>query len=136
MGDNGWSKASKDDEGEEVVQGRKAIVADWLEEQDEAGTWEASYRPLVLEGQRAVAEGTTSYTKTASSSGSFGRCAWRRRTDAPSSRGVLHGPAAGLSASKKGGRPGSEATLELAATPRSFFLFIRMLGRAILRTSP
>jgi SnoaL-like domain len=50
------------DRGEEVVRGREAIVADWLEERDEPGTWEASYRPLVVEGQRAVAEGTTSYT--------------------------------------------------------------------------
>ena len=33
------------DRGEEVVQGREAIVADWLEERDEPGTWEASYRP-------------------------------------------------------------------------------------------
>ena len=49
------------DEGEEVVHGREAIVADWLEEPDEPGRWEASYRPLVIEGQRAVAEGTTSY---------------------------------------------------------------------------
>jgi ketosteroid isomerase-like protein len=50
------------DEREEVVRGREAIVVNWLEEQDEPGTWEASYRPLVVEGQRAVAEGTTSYT--------------------------------------------------------------------------
>jgi hypothetical protein len=50
------------DEGEEVLRGREAIVADWLEERDEPGTWEASYRPLVIEGSRAVAEGTTSYT--------------------------------------------------------------------------
>jgi hypothetical protein len=50
------------DEGEEVVRGREAIVADWLEERDEPGSWEASYRPLVIERQRAVAEGTTSYT--------------------------------------------------------------------------
>jgi ketosteroid isomerase-like protein len=50
------------DEGEEVVRGREALVADWLEEPDEPGSWEASYRPLVVEGQRAVAEGTTSYT--------------------------------------------------------------------------
>jgi hypothetical protein len=50
------------DEGDEVVRGRGAIVADWLEEWDEPGTWEASYRPLVVEGRRAVAEGTTSYT--------------------------------------------------------------------------
>jgi hypothetical protein len=50
------------DEGEEVLRGREAIVADWLEKRDEPGTWEASYRPLVIEGRRAVAEGTTSYT--------------------------------------------------------------------------
>ena len=49
------------DEGDEVVRGRQAIVADWLAERDEPGTWEASYRPLVVEGQRAVAQGTTSY---------------------------------------------------------------------------
>lgn len=50
------------DTGDEVVRGRDAIVANWLEEPDEPGTWEASYRPLVVEGKRAVAEGTTSYT--------------------------------------------------------------------------
>jgi ketosteroid isomerase-like protein len=33
------------DEGEEVVRGCEAIVTDWLEEQDEPGTWEASYCP-------------------------------------------------------------------------------------------
>ena len=44
-----------------MVRGLEAIVTDWLEEQDEPGTWEASYRPLMAEGQRAVAEGTTSY---------------------------------------------------------------------------
>ena len=49
------------DEGDEVVRGREAIVADWLKERDEPGTWQASYRPLVVEGRRAVAEGTTSY---------------------------------------------------------------------------
>jgi hypothetical protein len=50
------------DEGDQVVRGREAIVANWLEDRDEPGTWEASYRPLMIEGQRAVAEGTTSYT--------------------------------------------------------------------------
>jgi hypothetical protein len=49
------------DRGEEVVRGREAIVADWLEARDEPGSWEASYGPLVVEGRRAVAEGTTSY---------------------------------------------------------------------------
>ena len=45
-----------------MVRSREAIVADWLEEQDEPGTWEASYRPSVVEGQLAVSQGTTSYT--------------------------------------------------------------------------
>lgn len=49
------------DEGEEVLEGREAIVADWLHERDDPGTWKADYRPLVVEGRRAVAEGTTSY---------------------------------------------------------------------------
>lgn len=49
------------DEGDEVVRGRDAIVADWLEEQDDPGSWEAQYRPLVVEGQQAVITGTTRY---------------------------------------------------------------------------
>jgi hypothetical protein len=47
------------DEGEEVVRGRDAIVANWLEEQDQPGSWEAQYRPLLVDGERAVATGTT-----------------------------------------------------------------------------
>jgi ketosteroid isomerase-like protein len=50
------------DEGEEVVRGRDAIVANWLEEQDSPDSWEGHYRPLMVEGERAVATGTTSYT--------------------------------------------------------------------------
>jgi len=49
------------DEGEEVVRGRNAIVANWLEEQDPPGSWEAWYRPLLIQGERAVATGTTGY---------------------------------------------------------------------------
>ncbi|HEX7170736.1 MAG TPA: nuclear transport factor 2 family protein [Rubrobacter sp.] len=49
------------DEGDEVVRGREAIVANWLEEPDEPSTWEARLGPLVVEGDRAVAEGTISY---------------------------------------------------------------------------
>jgi ketosteroid isomerase-like protein len=49
------------DEGDDVVRGRDAIVADWLEEQDEPGSWEAQYRPLVVDGEHAVATGTTRY---------------------------------------------------------------------------
>jgi hypothetical protein len=49
------------DEGADVVRGRDAIVANWLEERDPPGSWEARYRPLLVEGERAVATGTTSY---------------------------------------------------------------------------
>src|SRR5215208_2000816 len=51
-------------------------------------------------------------------------------------RRAVHGPAAGLTAPQKDGRPGSEATLDRAATLRPSFLFTRVCGRAILRTSP
>jgi hypothetical protein len=50
------------DEGEEVVRGRDAIVADWLEEQDPPGSWEAQYQPLLVEGKHAVATGITRYS--------------------------------------------------------------------------
>ena len=46
----------------EPLRGREAIVADWLAEPDEAGSWEASYRPLLIDGDRAVATGESRYT--------------------------------------------------------------------------
>lgn len=49
------------DEGEELVQGRDAIVANWQEERDPPDSWEAQYRPLLVEGKRAVVAGFTSY---------------------------------------------------------------------------
>src|SRR5215217_6313794 len=60
--------------------------------------------------------------------------ALRRREPMCRVRGVVHGPAAGLSASKKGGRPGSEATLDRAATLRNSFLFLitGVRGRGVL----
>jgi ketosteroid isomerase-like protein len=45
----------------EPLRGRDAIVGSWLEERDEPGSWEASYRPLLVEGDRAVATGETRY---------------------------------------------------------------------------
>jgi uncharacterized protein (TIGR02246 family) len=45
----------------EPVRGRDAIVADWLKDRDQPGSWQASYRPLVVEGDRAVAVGQTTY---------------------------------------------------------------------------
>lgn len=51
------------DEGDEILRGRDSIVANWLEERDEPGSWEASYHPLMVEGHRAVVQGTTTYTR-------------------------------------------------------------------------
>jgi hypothetical protein len=50
------------DEGEALVRGRDAIVANWLGGQDPPGSWEAQYEPLMVEGEQAVATGTTRYT--------------------------------------------------------------------------
>jgi ketosteroid isomerase-like protein len=48
---------------DEPLRGRGAIVASWLDEPDEAGSWEASYRPLLVDGERAVATGQTRYAE-------------------------------------------------------------------------
>ena len=41
--------------------GRDAIVASWLEDRDEPGSWEASYAPALIDGDRAIATGETRY---------------------------------------------------------------------------
>jgi ketosteroid isomerase-like protein len=46
---------------DEPLRGRDAIVASWLDEPDDPGSWEASYRPLMLDGDRAVATGESRY---------------------------------------------------------------------------
>jgi ketosteroid isomerase-like protein len=46
---------------QEPLVGRDAIVASWLEDRDEPGSWEAAYRPLLVHGERAIAEGETRY---------------------------------------------------------------------------
>jgi hypothetical protein len=46
---------------DEPVRGREAIAADWREEPDEPGTWEAVYEVLMVDGDRAVATGETRY---------------------------------------------------------------------------
>jgi hypothetical protein len=43
------------------VAGRDAIVASWLEDRDEPGSFEARYEPFAVDGDRAVAVGTSSY---------------------------------------------------------------------------
>jgi hypothetical protein len=50
------------DTGDDVVRGRAAIVENWLEERDEAGSWEAAYRPGLIDGDRATAVGMTRYS--------------------------------------------------------------------------
>jgi hypothetical protein len=47
---------------DEPLRGRDAIVENWLGDRDEPGSWEASYEPLLIEGDRAVAVGETRYT--------------------------------------------------------------------------
>jgi uncharacterized protein (TIGR02246 family) len=46
-----------------AIKGREAIVAAWLSEQDEPGSWEAEYRPILVDGDSAVVVGDTSYVK-------------------------------------------------------------------------
>ena len=48
---------------DEPVTGREAIVADWRDDQDTAGTWEAHYEPFALDGDRAVAIGESRYLR-------------------------------------------------------------------------
>jgi hypothetical protein len=49
------------DSGDEIIRGRDAIVANWLEEPDAPGSWSAEYQPLLISGDRAVATGITRY---------------------------------------------------------------------------
>lgn len=48
---------------DEPVRGRAAIVASWLkeDERDEPGTWQAQYDVVALDGNVAVATGTSTY---------------------------------------------------------------------------
>jgi hypothetical protein len=52
---------------DEPVRGRAAIVASWLEEdrRDEPGTWDARYEPVAVDGDVAVATGTSTYLNDA-----------------------------------------------------------------------
>jgi hypothetical protein len=43
------------------LRGREAIVADWLKQPDEAGSWEAHYAPVAVEGNVGVAQGRSRY---------------------------------------------------------------------------
>ena len=47
---------------DDPVSGRDAIVADWLDSPDAAGTYDAHYSTYAVDGDRAVAVGTSRYT--------------------------------------------------------------------------
>jgi ketosteroid isomerase-like protein len=46
------------------IRGREAIVRAWLDQNDEPDSWEASYQPYAVEGERAVATGISRYFAT------------------------------------------------------------------------
>jgi ketosteroid isomerase-like protein len=49
----------------DTVHGREAIVRSWLEDDpDKPGTYDGSYVPFAVEGDAAVAVGTSSYTES------------------------------------------------------------------------
>lgn len=45
----------------QTVTGSAAIADSWLEEPDDPGSWEASYEPFAVDGDRAVAVGWSRY---------------------------------------------------------------------------
>ncbi len=45
----------------EPLEGREAIIADWLENPDKAGTFEAEYKLMATNGNLAVANGRSTY---------------------------------------------------------------------------
>jgi ketosteroid isomerase-like protein len=49
---------------DDPVRGREAIVASWLEDRDETGTYEGRYRPVLVAGDQAVARGHSRYFDT------------------------------------------------------------------------
>ena len=50
---------------DDPVRGADAIADDWLADPDTAGTYDSRYEPYAVEGNRAVALGTSDYTATA-----------------------------------------------------------------------
>ena len=46
---------------DEPAQGRKAIIASWLEDPDAPDSWAAHYEPLAVDGNVAIATGQSRY---------------------------------------------------------------------------
>jgi ketosteroid isomerase-like protein len=55
------------DSGDDVVRGRAAVVKAWLDDKDAPGTYQAHYEPLAIDGDLAIATGTTRYFDAAGS---------------------------------------------------------------------
>ena len=47
---------------DEPLQGPDAVVASWLENRDEPGSWAAAYTPALIAGNAATARGETRYS--------------------------------------------------------------------------
>ena len=46
---------------DEAVAGRPAVVAAWLDDPDEPGSWQAEYEPLAVDGDVFIAHGRSRY---------------------------------------------------------------------------
>lgn len=46
---------------DEALVGRAAVIVSWLDDPDEAGSWQADYEPLAVDGDVYVAHGRTRY---------------------------------------------------------------------------
>ncbi|MGH2477203.1 MAG: nuclear transport factor 2 family protein [Candidatus Limnocylindrales bacterium] len=63
------------------VVGRAAVVADWLDDPDAAGSWTAEYEPYAVDGVRAVAVGTSRYLEADGSQRTIYYNVWLLRFD-------------------------------------------------------
>ncbi len=48
---------------DEWIRGREEIVESWFDEPDEAGGYDADYQPVAIDGEVAVATGTSTYSE-------------------------------------------------------------------------
>lgn len=48
---------------DQPLRGRGAIIASWLEQADSPGTYDAQYKPLIIQENTAVVNGRTQYFK-------------------------------------------------------------------------
>ncbi len=62
--------------------GREALVAEWLEDPDPAGSWSARYEPYAVDGDRAVAVGESTYLNEDGSTRTLFHNVWLLRFDA------------------------------------------------------